>query len=79
MGIPAQFTHKRLEDAYETMIAACRKHGKFPGMGGIYEHAIMEKYIRMGARLVLGGSDLSFIQKAGKERMAFLNGLFPEV
>ena len=78
IGVPGQFLHKRLEDAYEKMIAACAKHGKFPGMGGIYEHAIMEKYIRMGARLVLGGSDLSFIQKAGKERMAFLNGLLPE-
>ena len=32
------------------MIAACKKHGKFPGMAGIYQEQIMPRYIDMGAR-----------------------------
>jgi 2-keto-3-deoxy-L-rhamnonate aldolase RhmA len=50
MGIPGQFGHDRIESAYAAMIGACRKHGKFAGMGGVYEHGLMEKFIRMGVR-----------------------------
>ena len=37
LGIPGQFGDAQVEDAYRTVIAACRKHGKHPGMGGVYE------------------------------------------
>ncbi len=47
LGIPGEFEHPKVVDAYKKVIAACHKHGKFPGMGGIYQEAIMEKYIRM--------------------------------
>src|SRR5437773_1237287 len=47
-------------------------HGKYPGMGGIYDHPTMEKYIKMGARFVLSGSDLSFIMTGGQARADFL-------
>ncbi len=33
MGIPGQFNDPRVADAYTKLIAACRKHGKFPGHG----------------------------------------------
>src|SRR5204863_7907136 len=32
MGIPGQFNDPRVAQAYQKVIAACRKHGKFPGM-----------------------------------------------
>src|SRR5215469_16563378 len=35
MGLPGEFGHPKIAAAYETVIAACRKHGKWPGMGGI--------------------------------------------
>src|SRR5438270_12528581 len=35
MGIPGDFGSERLAEAYRTMIAACTKAGKFPGMAGI--------------------------------------------
>ena len=34
------------------MIAAARKHGKFPGMAGVYNETIMPRYIELGARCV---------------------------
>src|SRR4029077_6605587 len=57
MGIAGRYDDARVVRAYETVIAACKQHGKYPGMGGIYDHPSMEKYVRMGARFVLGGSD----------------------
>lgn len=75
MGIPGELEHERIAAAYETVIVACEKHGKYPGMGGIYDHALMEKYIRMGARVCQGGGDTALMMSAGKERMKFLNSL----
>ena len=78
MGIPGEFGHPKVEAAYETMIAACRKHGKHPGMGGVYQPPLMERYISMGVRLVLGGSDLSLLMAAGTERTTQLRAALPQ-
>jgi 2-keto-3-deoxy-L-rhamnonate aldolase RhmA len=75
MGIPGQFGDARIEAAYAAMIAATRKHGKFAGMGGIYEHGLMEKFIRMGVRLLLGGGDVAFMMAAARTRADFLRSL----
>lgn len=75
MGIPGEFAHDRVAKAYDTVVAACARHGKFAGMGGIYEPAIMERYIRAGARFVLSGGDLGFLMSAAKQRAAELRKL----
>jgi 2-keto-3-deoxy-L-rhamnonate aldolase RhmA len=72
MGIAGRYDDAKVVHAYETVIAACRKHGKYPGMGGIYDHPTMEKYIKLGARFVLCGSDITFIMTAGQARAGFL-------
>jgi hypothetical protein len=41
-------------------------------MGGVYDPPHMEKYVRMGMRFILSGSDLSLLMAAGKERTGFL-------
>lgn len=60
MGIPGQFDHPKVPEAYEKIIAACKKHGKHPGMGGVYTPDLAKKYIDMGMRFILSGNDLSF-------------------
>lgn len=75
MGIPGQFSDPRVEDAYRTVVAACRKHGKYPGMGGVYEPKLMEKYIGYGMRFILSGGDLSFLMAGARERANLLHGL----
>ena len=72
MGLPGQYGHEKLATAFETMCAATKKHGKHAGMGGVYDHALMEKFIGMGVRWVLGGSEISFIMAAAKSRVDFL-------
>jgi 2-keto-3-deoxy-L-rhamnonate aldolase RhmA len=72
MGIPAQFSDAKVESAYKTVIDACRRHGKAPGMGGVYEPKLMEQYIGMGMRFILSGSDLSFIMAGARQRSTTL-------
>jgi len=72
LGILGQVGDARVEAAYRRVIDACRRHGKHPGMGGVYDPPHMEKYVRMGMRFVLGGSDLSLLMAAAKERTSFL-------
>ena len=69
MGIPGQLDHPEVVAAYDAMITACEKNGIYPGMGGVYQPALLEKYINMGVKLVLAGSDLSLLMAAGKARV----------
>ena len=71
MGIPGEYGHAKIAGAYETVIATCRKHNKWPGMGGVDAEELMRKYIGMGMRLVLTGSDGGFLI-AGASRRAEL-------
>ena len=68
MGIPGQVGDPRVKKHYETAAAACAKHGKFLGMGGVYDPNIMKDYVAMGARLILAGNDFPFLMKAAKEQ-----------
>src|SRR5262245_13962244 len=77
MGIAGQYDDPKVVQAYRTVIAACEKHGKYLGMGGIYDHPNMERYIKMGARFVLGGSDVTFLMAGGQARVDFLRGVHP--
>ena len=68
MGIPGAVGDARIQEIMERVVAACRAHGKHPGLGGVYEPPLMERYIRMGMRLVLCGSDLTMMMAAAQER-----------
>jgi 2-keto-3-deoxy-L-rhamnonate aldolase RhmA len=62
MGIPGQYEHERVRDAYSRTLAACRKHGKHLGVGGLATRpALAAEFVRMGARYVSAGTDLAFL------------------
>ena len=75
MGIPGQMGHPRVVKHYETAAAACKKHGKFLGMGGIYDPAVMKDYVAMGAQLILAGNAFPFLMKAAKEQAEIVRGM----
>ena len=75
MGIPGQFDHARIEEAYGKALAAAEKHGKHVGLGGIYDEALVTKFVEKGVRFILGGADLGFMMAAASARSAFLRGL----
>ena len=62
MGIPGQYEHERVRDAYARTIAACRRHGKHVGVGGLATRpALAAAFVKMGARYVSTGTDLAFL------------------
>ncbi len=75
MGIPGQIGHARVQAAYASVAAVCRKRGKTLGMGGVYDEANARAYIGLGARFVLGGADHGFLLDAATARAGFLRSL----
>ncbi len=74
LGIPGKFDDPKVGEAYRKVIAACRKHGKFPGMGGMYTPELLERHIAMGVQLVLSGSDYSLLMQGAAARAKLVRG-----
>ncbi len=68
MSIPGDYSNPKVKDAYIKVIEACKKYGKTPGMGGVYNEELMSEYIKMGMRFILSGSDLSFMMQTASQR-----------
>jgi 2-keto-3-deoxy-L-rhamnonate aldolase RhmA len=69
LGFPGQYDHPRVHEAYARTIAACRKHGKHCGVGGLAGRPdLVEQFVRMGARYVSTGTDLAFLLGAASAR-----------
>ncbi len=76
LGIAGQFGHAMVRGAYARTIAACRKHGKHVGIGGLAGRPdLIGEFVGQGARYVSTGSDLSFLLDAGAERVKLIGGL----
>jgi 2-keto-3-deoxy-L-rhamnonate aldolase RhmA len=75
LGISGQMGHAKVIAAYQTVGDACRKHGKVLGMGGVYDEENASRYVAMGARFLLTGSDHSYIVAGARERSSFFNRL----
>src|SRR3954449_12441834 len=75
MGIPGDFGSERLAGAYRRTPAPCRKHDKLPGMAGIYNEAIMPRYVEMGPRFILSGQGAPFLMAGAAERTGFMRRL----
>ena len=64
-GIPGAYDHPRVREAYAKTIAACRKHGKHCGVGGLATRPdLVAEFVKMGARYVSTGTDLAFLLSA---------------
>lgn len=61
-GLEGQFEHPRLREAYIRTIAACRRHGKHVGVGGLSTRPkLAAEFVGLGARYVSTGTDLAFL------------------
>lgn len=78
MGIPGQYEHPRVREAYARTLAACRKHGKHVGVGGLATRPkLVAEFVNMGARYVSTGSDLAFLLAAATEKARQVQDLKP--
>jgi 2-keto-3-deoxy-L-rhamnonate aldolase RhmA len=75
LGISGQMGHAKVIEAYQTVGDACRRHGKTLGMGGVYDEENASRYVAMGARFLLTGSDHGYIVAGAHQRSAFFNHL----
>ena len=75
LGVPGGLGDPKVVAAYERVIAACKRHGKWPGMGGVYDEPLMRRYVELGCRFLMAGADLAFMMGAGAKRTEFLRGL----
>jgi len=58
-----------VREAYERTIAACRRHGRTAGVGGLSSRPdLVQQFVGMGARFVSAGTDLGFLLTACMER-----------
>jgi 2-keto-3-deoxy-L-rhamnonate aldolase RhmA len=75
LGVPGQLGHASVKQTLDIVFAACKKHGKACGVGGVYDEALMAEYIQKGARLILSGSDLAFMMTGARSRSAMLRSI----
>lgn len=74
-GIPGQHGHELIRSAYARVIAAADKAGKWVGVGGISDKQLIAEYVKLGARIVATGTDVSLLMEAGTERAKFVASL----
>jgi 2-keto-3-deoxy-L-rhamnonate aldolase RhmA len=71
LGIAGQLEHERVVNAIDTVVRVCQKHGKWPGLGGVYGKDLAKRYISRGMRFVLAGNDLGMLLAAAQDQQTF--------
>jgi 2-keto-3-deoxy-L-rhamnonate aldolase RhmA len=69
LGLAGEYEHPKVRDAYARTIAACRRHGKHVGVGGLSTRPkLAAEFVAMGARMVSTGTDMQFLLAAATEK-----------
>ncbi len=69
LGIPGDLKHPKIRAAYETTAAACKKHGKCLGIGGVRGDAsLAADLVKLGARFMIAGLDTGYLMQAAQGR-----------
>ncbi|MBS0518316.1 MAG: aldolase [Proteobacteria bacterium] len=66
MGIPGDTGNPKVQAAVDKVVAACTKHGKWPGMGGAYTEELLKLYTGKGMKFLLSGNDLPMLTNAAR-------------
>lgn len=76
MGIPGDYRHARMREAYEITARAARAHSKSMGVGGVRgDLEFLSWLIGLGVRYLSGASDVGYVLSAGKADVAAMRGL----
>lgn len=67
MGKPGRFEDPDIVAAQERLIAVCRAHGKFAGIGGHRDVARQAELVRKGCLFLTTQSDIGFLSAAASE------------
>jgi len=76
MGIPGKQSDPKAKSAYEAVARACKKHGKALGVGGIRgDYDLQGELVKLGARFIIAGGDLSYLAAAARKDVEALRAL----
>jgi 2-keto-3-deoxy-L-rhamnonate aldolase RhmA len=76
MGIGGEYDNPLVMQAYARTIAACRRHGKHVGTGGMASRQDkVAEVVKMGVRYVSTGADLGFLVKACTDQVKQVRAL----
>lgn len=76
LGIPGQLDHPSIRDAYKRAFDACKQHNKHLGIAGLSSRpALVEEFIKLGARYVSVGSDVAFLLGGAAGKVTQLRSL----
>ena len=76
LGLPGRFADPALEHCFERVAAACRRHGKTAGAGGLGAHpAVLQKMLNLGIRFATAGIEWDFLLAGARQRVGALREL----
>ena len=75
MGIPGEFENPDVIAAYKSVVAACTKHDKYAGMGGVYKPELIANYIEIGIKLILAGTDIAFMMESARKQASSIRAM----
>jgi 2-keto-3-deoxy-L-rhamnonate aldolase RhmA len=73
MGIPGKIDDPRVGAAIDSVVTACKTHGKWAGLGGVYTKELLGSYISRGMRMILAGNDISLLMSAASDQAQFVH------
>ncbi len=80
LGIAGQLDHQSVRDVYSRTFEACTKHGKHLGIAGLSSRpALVEEFVKLGARYVSVGSDVAFLLGGAASKVTQLKALKTDV
>lgn len=75
LDVPGETGHPRVREAFAEVAAACRRHGKVFGMGGVPDQQAAADYVAMGVRFIHTGNDHNYLLAACRARVEALRKL----
>ncbi len=76
LGVPGQLGDARVAACHDLVIAACQRHGKVAGIGGVGGRPeTARRVVQQGARFLTAGIDWDFMLGAARQRVQSLRNI----
>ncbi len=72
LGIPGAYTDPRMTEAIASVVEACRRRGRFAGLGGDRDPARQAGWVKAGMRFLTIGSDAGYLAETARAKTADL-------
>ena len=72
LGIPGAYTDPRMVEAIASVVEACRRRGRFAGLGGDRDPARQASWVKAGVRFLTTHSDAGYLTEAARAKTADL-------